>query len=179
MALSLILENALNQLEQRGVILIYNNTKRAIHSGGSFISRLYTLHLTLCDSWDTTALATYVDNNKCAFYVVLRLHLPLSGSLLEATFAKCSPYFKGENYAGCALALSDQLYLRTPPCSFEQFPRSYGRIMQPICNKIALESKLSRDFVANVHFLLYLCTVFGKLLKRRRIQLYPMDNTTR
>ena len=73
---------------------------------------LYTLHLTLCDSWDTTALSTYADNNKCAFFVVLRLHLPLSGSLLEATFAKCSPYFNGENYAGCALALSDQLYLR-------------------------------------------------------------------
>ena len=37
--------------------------------------------------------------------------------------------------------------------------RKYGRIMQPICIKIALESKLSRDFVANVHFLLYLCSV--------------------
>ena len=52
MALPLILENALNQLDQRGVILIYNNTKRAIHSGGSFVSsplnfKPYTLHLTL------------------------------------------------------------------------------------------------------------------------------------
>ena len=37
-------------------------------------------------------------------------------------------------------------------------PRKYGRIMQPICNKIALESKLSRNFIANVHFLLYLCS---------------------
>ena len=30
--------------------------------------------------------------------------------------------------------------------------------MQPICNKIAPESKLSHDFIANVHFLLYLCS---------------------
>ena len=37
------------------------------------------------------------------------------------------------------------------------FPRSYCRTMQPIYNKITLESKLSRDFVANVHYLLYLC----------------------
>ena len=35
--------------------------------------------------------------------------------------------------------------------------------MQPIFNKIALESKLSRDFLANVHFLLYLCTQIALL----------------
>jgi hypothetical protein len=34
--------------------------------------------------------------------------------------------------------------------------RAQGR-MQQICNKIAPESKLSHDFIANVHFLLYLC----------------------
>ena len=63
------------------------------------------------------------------------------------------------------------LYLRTPPayglflfryrsndCPYT-FPRSYSRTMQPICNKITPESKLSCDFVANVHFLLYLCSV--------------------
>ena len=33
------------------------------------------------------------------------------------------------------------------------FPRSYCRTMQLIYNKITLESKLSRDFVANVHYL--------------------------
>ena len=35
--------------------------------------------------------------------------------------------------------------------------------MQPISNKIALESKLSRDFLANVHFLLYLCAQIALL----------------
>ena len=32
-------------------------------------------------------------------------------------------------------------------------PRSYGRIMQLIRNKITSESKLSRNFIANVHYL--------------------------
>ena len=41
------------------------------------------------------------------------------------------------------------------------FPRSYCRTMQPICYKIALESKLSCYFVANVHYLLYLCNIFA------------------
>ena len=50
------------------------------------------------------------------------------------------------------------VYLRTPPW-LRQFPRKYCRTMQPICNKIALESKLSHDFIANVHFLLYLCRI--------------------
>ena len=36
-----------------------------------------------------------------------------------------------------------------------------GPRMQPICKKIALESKLSCDFLANVHFLLYLCKKFA------------------
>ena len=38
--------------------------------------------------------------------------------------------------------------------------------MQPICKKIAPESKLSRDFLANVHFLLYLCSEFAALAHR-------------
>ena len=33
-------------------------------------------------------------------FAVLRLHLPLSGSLLEATFAKCSPYSNDEKICG-------------------------------------------------------------------------------
>ena len=65
------------------------------------------------------------------------------------------------NCAGCALALSDTVVpSRTPPAKMRVPPRKYGRIMQPICNKIALESKLSRNFVANVHYLLYLCSEF-------------------
>ena len=36
MALPQLPAHALNKLEQRGIILIYNKTKRAIHSGGSF-----------------------------------------------------------------------------------------------------------------------------------------------
>ena len=43
----------------------------------------------------------------------------------------------------------------------ETIIRSYGRLMQPIYNKIVLESKLSRNFIANVHFLLYLCSRKG------------------
>ena len=32
-------------------------------------------------------------------------------------------------------------------------PRMYGRIMQHICKKISLKSKLSLNFLANVHYL--------------------------
>ena len=109
------------------------------------------------------------------FFVVLRLHLPLSGALLEATFAQCSLYSKDEKICGLRPRIKRPVVPSRTPVSYPldtQPPRKYSRSMQPICNKIALESKLSRDFVANVHFLLYLCMVFGKLLKRRRIQLH-------
>ena len=46
---------------------------------------------------------------------------------------------------------------RLVPKNLTQFPRSYGRIMQPICKEIEFESELSPYFLANVHFLLYLC----------------------
>jgi hypothetical protein len=48
---------------------------------------------------------------------------------------------------------------RLVPKKLTQFPRSYGRIMQPICKEIGFESELSPYFLANVHFLLYLCSV--------------------
>ena len=69
MALPFILTYAFNQLDQRGIILIYNNTKRAIHSGGSFVSpplhptpytlhsTPYTLHLTPHRLIATTSIA--------------------------------------------------------------------------------------------------------------------------
>ena len=72
--------------------------------------------------------------------------------------------------AGFALTLSDTVVPSDAACwkeflsrkllerIFPTFPRKYGRSMQPICNKIAPVSKLSCDFIANVHFLLYLCT---------------------
>ena len=34
--------------------------------------------------------------------------------------------------------------------------------MQSISKKIALDSELSYDFLANVHYLLYLCSVFWR-----------------
>ena len=43
------------------------------------------------------------------------------------------------------------------------FEEQIKKYMQPISNKIALESKLSRDFLANVHFLLYLCAQIALL----------------
>ena len=76
--------------------------------------------------------------------------------------------------AGSALALSDTVVpSMTLPAnagpsskvrSLNNTPQSglcRGPRMQPICKKIALESKLSRDFLANVHFLLYLCKKFA------------------
>ena len=63
--------------------------------------------------------------------------------------------------AGFALASSDTVVPSDAACwkeFFPTFPRKYGRSMQPICNKITPENKLSCDFIANVHFLLYLCT---------------------
>ena len=74
----------------------------------------------------------------------------------ESTFAKCGTFSSSLCNAGCALALSDAVVPSMAPTSFASLtrpPRKYGRLMQPICNKIALESKLSYDFVANVHFL--------------------------
>ena len=48
---------------------------------------------------------------------------------------------------------------RLVPKKMTQFPRSYGRIMQPIYKLNRIESKLSAILFANVHFLLYLCSV--------------------
>ena len=40
-----------------------------------------------------------------------------------------------------------------------RLPRSYGRSMQPIYKKISYENKFSLNFLAYLHFLLYLCTL--------------------
>ena len=73
---------------------------------------------------------------------------------------------RGGVCAGYALALSDTVVPSRAHHLVRKLtrpPRKYGRLMQPICNKIALESKLSRDFLANVHFLLYLCAQIALL----------------
>ena len=46
------------------------------------------------------------------FFVVLRLHLPLAGPSSKLRSRNVAHTPKTKKYAGCALALSDQLYLR-------------------------------------------------------------------
>ena len=104
-------------------------------------STLYTLHCAIRGillHWQPTQTIT-----SAHFLLYLRLHLPLSGSLLEATFAKCSPYSKDEKICGLRPRIKRPVVPSRTPVSYPldtQPPRKYSRSMQPICNKIALES---------------------------------------
>ena len=79
MALPLILTYAQHQLDQRGIILndLYN-TKRAIHSGGSFFPPLhptpYTLHYTPLAYFATSTLKNellvIIDQQKVRFMII-------------------------------------------------------------------------------------------------------------